>query len=80
MTARSKRKPRSAPELAESLRQAAIEVYLVIGATGFARVDMLLSDDGIAYISEINTLPGFTPISLFPLMTASGGYDFAGDL
>ena len=66
------------PELAESIRQAAIEVYLVIGATGFARVDMLLTDDGIPYISEINTLPGFTPISLFPRMTASGGYDFAG--
>jgi len=64
-------------ELAESIRQAAIEVYLVIGATGFARVDMLLTADGIPYISEINTLPGFTPISLFPRMTASGGFDFA---
>ena len=46
--------------------------------SGFARVDMLLSADGIPYISEINTLPGFTPISLFPRMTALGGYDFAG--
>ncbi len=66
------------PELAESIRDAAVEVYLAIGASGFARVDMLLSADGIPYISEINTIPGFTPISLFPRMTASGGYDFSG--
>ncbi len=65
------------PELAESIRSAAVEVFLAIGATGFARVDMLLSADGIPYISEINTIPGFTPISLFPRMTAAGGYDFA---
>jgi len=63
--------------LAADIRAAAIEVYLAIGATGFARVDMLLSSDGIPFISEINTIPGFTPISLFPLMTAQGGYDFA---
>ncbi|MEX1296217.1 MAG: D-alanine--D-alanine ligase family protein [Candidatus Limnocylindrales bacterium] len=65
------------PELLESIRAAAVEVFLVIGGSGFARVDMLLSSDGIPYISEINTLPGFTPISLFPRMTAMGGYDFA---
>ena len=35
-----------------------MEVFLAIGATGFARVDMLLSADGIPYISEINTMPG----------------------
>ena len=64
-------------ELLESIRAAAVEVFLVIGGTGFARVDMLLSNDDIPYISEINTLPGFTPISLFPRMTALGGYDFA---
>ena len=65
-------------DLAASIRQAAVEVFLVIGGSGFARVDMLLSTDGIPYISEINTLPGFTPISLFPRMAALGGYDFAG--
>jgi D-alanine-D-alanine ligase len=65
------------PELLESIRAAAVEVFLVIGGSGFARVDMLLTSDGIPYISEINTLPGFTPISLFPRMTAMGGYDFA---
>jgi D-alanine-D-alanine ligase len=66
------------PQLAMDIRAAAIEVYLAIGATGFARVDMLLSADGIPFISEINTIPGFTPISLFPRMTGLGGYDFGG--
>jgi len=64
------------PALAADIRTAAVEVYLAIRACGFARVDMLLSGDGIPFISEINTIPGFTPISLFPRMTALGGYDF----
>jgi D-alanine-D-alanine ligase len=62
--------------LAADIRAAAVEVYLAIRASGFARVDMLLSSDGIPFISEINTIPGFTPISLFPRMTALGGLDF----
>jgi len=66
------------PQLRKSIRAAAVEVFLVIGGTGFARVDLLLSADGIPYISEINTLPGFTPISLFPRMAGRAGYDFAG--
>jgi D-alanine-D-alanine ligase len=64
------------PGLAADIRAAAVEVFLAIGACGYARVDMLLSPDGIPFISEINTIPGFTPISLFPRMTAQGGYDF----
>lgn len=65
------------PGLAAAIRSAAVEAYLAIRASGFARVDILLSGDGIPFISEINTIPGFTPISLFPRMTAQGGYDFA---
>jgi D-alanine-D-alanine ligase len=53
------------------------DAYRAIGAEGFARVDFLVADDRV-YISEINTIPGFTPISLFPRMAADGGYDFPG--
>jgi D-alanine-D-alanine ligase len=63
--------------LAADIRSAAVEVYLAIRASGFARVDVLLSAAGTPFISEINTIPGFTPISLFPRLTAQGGYDFA---
>ena len=48
----------------------------MIGADGFARVDFLLVGERIV-LSEINTIPGFTPISLFPTMPAEGGYTFA---
>jgi D-alanine-D-alanine ligase len=52
------------------------DAYRALGAEGFARVDFLLAGDSI-YLSEINTIPGFTPISLFPTLPAEGGYTFA---
>jgi D-alanine-D-alanine ligase len=52
------------------------DAYRAIGAEGFARVDFLLRGEEI-FLSEINTIPGFTPISLFPTMPAAGGYSFA---
>jgi D-alanine-D-alanine ligase len=51
------------------------DVYRAIGAEGFARVDFLMSGERIL-VSEINTIPGFTPISLFPTMPAEAGYTF----
>jgi D-alanine-D-alanine ligase len=53
------------------------DCYRAIGAEGFARVDFLLAGEAL-YLSEINTIPGFTPISLFPSMAAAGGYTFSG--
>ena len=68
------------PELDGAVRDRARvlarDAYLAIGAEGFARIDFLLARDGTLYVSEINTIPGFTPISLFPLLSAEGGYDF----
>jgi D-alanine-D-alanine ligase len=64
-------------EVAADARAAAVEVFLAIGASGFARVDMLMSQDEVLFISEINTIPGFTPISLFPTLPAEGGRTFA---
>jgi D-alanine-D-alanine ligase len=67
-------------EVPEATRQVvhkiARDTYRAIGAEGFARVDFLLAGDAV-YLSEINTIPGFTPISLFPTMPAEGGYTFA---
>lgn len=51
------------------------DVYRAIGAEGFARIDFLAAGERLV-ISEINTIPGFTPISLFPTMPAEGGYAF----
>ncbi len=51
------------------------DAYRAVGAEGFARLDFLLAGDTI-YLSEINTIPGFTPISLFPTLPAEGGHSF----
>jgi D-alanine-D-alanine ligase len=52
------------------------DTYRAIGGEGFARVDFLMGGEQV-FVSEINTIPGFTPISLFPVLCAQGGYDFA---
>ena len=58
------------------MQKLARDAYRAIGCEGFARVDFLVQGDSI-FVSEINTIPGFTPISLFPTMPAEGGLDFA---
>lgn len=67
------------PSMREDVRRIAGEVFLATGCSGFARVDFLLAPDDLLFVSEINTIPGFTPISLFPRLCAEGGMDF-GDV
>jgi D-alanine-D-alanine ligase len=52
------------------------DAYRAIGAEGFARIDFLVANEQV-YLSEINTIPGFTPISLFPTMPSEADYTFA---
>jgi D-alanine-D-alanine ligase len=63
------------PARRELIRKLARDAYRAIGGEGFARVDFLVTDD-VAVLSEINTIPGFTAISLFPTMPAEAGLDF----
>lgn len=58
-----------------AIRKLARDAYRSVGAEGFARVDFLVAGDRIV-LSEINTIPGFTPISLFPTMPSEAGLDF----
>jgi D-alanine-D-alanine ligase len=60
-----------AEEMGRRIRSLALDAYRAIGCEGFARVDFLLAGDDL-YLNEINTIPGFTPISLFPQMAATG--------
>ncbi len=62
--------------LRERLHALAREAFLAIGGEGFARVDFLLAGDAL-YLNELNTIPGFTPISLFPTMCEADGVPFA---
>jgi D-alanine-D-alanine ligase len=71
--------PDISPAMRERIHAIARECYLAIGAQGFARVDFMVDRaNGELYLNEINTIPGFTPISLFPVLCRAGGYDFGG--
>ena len=59
--------------IAEKIRQTARTVYRTLDCEGMARVDVFLSEDGEVIVNEVNTLPGFTSISMYPkLLEASG--------
>lgn len=69
-------RPEVEPELRARVHDIGRRAYLAIGTSGFARVDFLVDKSGTLYLNEINTIPGFTPISLFPVLCREGGYDF----
>jgi D-alanine-D-alanine ligase len=64
-------------ETAESVQETAVEVFEAIeGGAGFARVDFFLERDGHLVFNEINTIPGFTPISMFPRLWQLAGLTY----
>ena len=66
------------PGLADRLRELALAAYRAVDARGMARVDFLAVSDS-AYLSEMNTIPGFTTTSMFPKQAELAGIGF-GDL
>jgi D-alanine-D-alanine ligase len=70
------------PELvADEMRAAAVALFTAAQSRGLSRMDFLMARSGERaghwYLSEVNTFPGFTPISLFPALVMSGGSSFA---
>jgi D-alanine-D-alanine ligase len=66
-----------ADEQTAMLRRLAIECFRAVGCEGMARVDFLLeSATGKLYLNEINTIPGFTSISMYPKMWEHSGVPF----
>ena len=67
--------------LADEIRAAAVALFAAAGSRGLSRMDFLMARSGDRagrwYLSEVNTFPGFTPISLFPALVMSGGLSFA---
>ncbi len=53
-------------EVKLKIQQYALKAFKAIGGCGLARIDFLLREDGSFVINEINTMPGFTPISMYP--------------
>jgi D-alanine-D-alanine ligase len=66
------------PAEIEEMRRLAVGCYLAVGCEGMGRVDFLREEaTGRLYINEINTIPGFTSISMFPKMWAYTGIPYS---
>lgn len=62
--------------LAEEMRALAARTFDAVGCEGLARVDFFVFPDGRLVVNEINTMPGFTPTSMYPQMWAASGVDY----
>lgn len=63
-------------EITARVRALACEVFNILGCEGLARVDMFVRPDGQIVVNEVNTMPGFTSISLFPRMWQQSGVSY----
>jgi D-alanine-D-alanine ligase len=69
--------PARLPEyVSAELRGAACRAFVALDCAGLARVDFFVTPDERVIVNEVNTMPGFTPISMFPRMWAASGVDY----
>lgn len=61
------------PQQASTIQLLALRTFRALEASGMARVDFLMSPAGEVYVNEINTIPGFTAISMYPKMWEQSG-------
>lgn len=64
-------------ETAEEIRALALQIYSILGCRGLSRVDFFARPDGSPVFNEINTLPGFTPISMYPKLFMYSGMKYS---
>lgn len=66
------------PQTMEQIREYSLRAFKALGCSGLARVDFFVEKDtGRVLINEINTLPGFTPISMYPKLMEMQGISFS---
>lgn len=63
-------------EVTETIQDYARRAFVALGCEGIARVDTFVKEDGSVIVNEINTMPGFTPFSMYPRMWAANGIDY----
>jgi len=69
--------PAKLPKKTSSLiQELAIQTFKTLSCEGLARVDFFLRTDGKVFVNEINTIPGFTSISMFPRMWEASGISY----
>ena len=65
-------------EMTRRIQELAIAAFMAVDCAGMARVDFLLDKDtGDLYICELNTIPGFTPISMYPKLWGASGISYS---
>ena len=64
-------------DVARRVRDLSARAFEALGCEGLARVDFFVRPDGDVLVNEINTMPGFTPISMYPRMWAATGLDYS---
>ena len=63
-------------EILRKTQKIAISTFKVLACEGLGRVDVFLQEDGTVVVNEINTLPGFTSVSMFPMLWESSGLTY----
>ena len=67
---------RLSAETSEVIREIAVQAFAAVGCTGLARVDFFALADGAIVLNEMNTLPGFTSISMYPKLFEASGLSY----
>lgn len=60
----------------DKIKESARKLFCLFGCSGLSRLDFFVASDGEVYFNEINTLPGFTSISMYPMLFKELGYSF----
>ena len=69
--------PADIPEtVTQQIKDYALNAYKVTESRGMARVDFFLTDDGSIYLNEVNSIPGFTNISMYPKLWRHEGVTY----
>lgn len=68
---------RISSEAEETVRERAVKIYEALGCCGLSRVDFFVKKDGSVIFNEINTIPGFTSISMYPKLFAASGVSYS---
>ena len=68
--------PDLAPDVAVGFQEMAARAFIALRCSGMARVDFFLADDGRMLLNEVNTIPGFTPISMYPRLWQKAGLSY----
>jgi D-alanine-D-alanine ligase len=64
------------PEVTRRVQESSRRAFLALDCAGLSRVDFFVTPDERVIVNEVNTMPGFTPISMFPRMWAAAGVDY----